>query len=304
MLSSDQSPGHVGSEARDRELGERQLTGIAGQHNDREEHQRYTDRDCESADPDRRGRRDEERCQHDAKGHTGPVDATTADRREPLEQVVAQRKRLAADHHPDDDDDKRHRVGDPGLGWKVLADLGLGDADRQAGYQGDREGAERSDERRRRGGKQKVGENLRLQRDDRDDQDRSESCQSTAERPVDRRDQIRGPAERGSRPLVLGDSARSKSKSRVSVEKPKPDGEERRDAEQDDAVGCDDDRAIDRPDVDRELARHEDRASGVVKDRDRLDRDQHPERGDHADERRHLPQGAHDDQVHKRAEHR
>ncbi len=38
-----------------------------------------------------------------------------ADRRQPLQQVVAQRQRLAADDEPDHDQDERHRGADAGL---------------------------------------------------------------------------------------------------------------------------------------------------------------------------------------------
>ena len=105
-----------------------------------------------------------------------------ADRRQPLQQVVAQRQRLAADDQPDHDQDEGHRGADAGL-FDVARHLGLGDADDQAGDQRDREGAEAGDQRRRGGGEDEVGEDRRLQGDDRDDQDRGEAGEAAAEAP-------------------------------------------------------------------------------------------------------------------------
>ena len=114
----DQTTGDVGAEPGDGVLRERELAGVAGEHDDRQQHDR---------DPERHGDRVDPLGllgQHHEDDHAGPEDrpvprhASVADHRQFFQEVVAQRQRTTAEHQDDDDDDERQRrCRDPG--WSV-----------------------------------------------------------------------------------------------------------------------------------------------------------------------------------------
>ena len=96
---------------------------------------------CVGTDSDDRRRRDA-----DGDDDGDRVDATAADGREALQEVVAQRQGLAPQEHPQDDHGERQRAGHARV-VDVAGQLGLADADRHAGGEGDRERPEAGDER-------------------------------------------------------------------------------------------------------------------------------------------------------------
>ena len=217
------------AEAGERELRERQLAGVAREHDDREQDQRDAEGDRERVHPDRRRHDHEHDRERGAEHDPGPVEAPRSDGRQALEQVVAQRKGLPADDHPDDDDEERHRASPVGRGeaparvvqlGDVAVDLGLGDAHGHAGGERDREGLEARDERRRRRRQHEVRHHRRLERRDRGDQDRRQAGETAAEPPVDRGDRVRRPAQRGRGPLVLCHRRRAEAEAGVPVQPP------------------------------------------------------------------------------------
>ena len=207
VLLSHQPGRGEGAEPADRVLRERQLPGITGEHDDREdEHpddqrgvhrgrplevEREVVEEQEPTDGD-----DEEPARHDAAPEVG----------EALEHMAAQRQRLAAHHEHHDDHEERQRpletgraVLDPervvqerGDVTGVGQDLGLGDPERDATEQRQREGAEPADQRDR---------ERRHRDDDREDgeaqpgvgceQDAGEAGRGPADRPRHRGEEVR-----------------------------------------------------------------------------------------------------------------
>ena len=101
-------------DAGERELPERQLTGVAGDDHDRQQHQAECERwsrtrPATAAAPEDDQRRERDRHDH----HERPYPARP-DRRQPLQEVVAEGEGLAPDHHPRDDEDEGHGIGETG----------------------------------------------------------------------------------------------------------------------------------------------------------------------------------------------
>ena len=92
------------------ELAEGQLSGVPGDHDDREQYETHREGGDEGVLPAWRYRHDEERCGHESGRHDARTYPAAADCRQALEEVVPQRQRLAAHDHPSDDHGERKRV--------------------------------------------------------------------------------------------------------------------------------------------------------------------------------------------------
>ena len=312
VLVPDEARREERAESTDRVLRERQLTCVSGQHDDRQDEHADDQRRVHRGRPGRVEREavqkqqgtdgdDEEPAGHD----------TGAEVREPLEDVAAQRERLAADHEHDDDHEERQRaleagrtVLDPervvqeiGDVTRVGEDFALSDPERDATEQRERERAESADQR---DGERRHGHH------DREDgqaeagvgceQDPGQSRGRAPDRPGDGGEQVRRPAERGHRPLVLRARGDREADRREPRERPQEERRRARDPEQDQAILLDDHAshlAVEaEPVVQRVVVRGEELVDLVevavpeLLTRESLEDDQHTEGGDEPHERR------------------
>ena len=96
----DQPAGDERPEAGERELGQRQLPGVARDHDDRQQHEAHGERRDEGVLPVERHERDDDTGDDQGDGeHSGP-DPSAAHGGQALQEVVAQRQCLAAQDHP------------------------------------------------------------------------------------------------------------------------------------------------------------------------------------------------------------
>ena len=91
VVHGDETAGDVGAEAGDRVLGERELTGVSGQHHDRQQHDRHAQRHRDGVDPLRLLRDHHEDDGAAPEQRPVPLDPAVADHRQLLQVVVAQR---------------------------------------------------------------------------------------------------------------------------------------------------------------------------------------------------------------------
>jgi hypothetical protein len=144
-----------------------------------------------------------------------------------LEGVPAKRQRATADDQHDDDDEERDRIGSPlkqrrgpHLDLQV-GDLGLEDADDQASHERQWERAEPADKGCGQGRHYQQGELEHLQPRDVHDEDGGRYGEGSAQRPVDRGDDVWRDTLGGSRPTALGDSAGGEAEPRCPVQEGK-----------------------------------------------------------------------------------
>jgi hypothetical protein len=107
----------------------------------------------------------------------------------------------------------------------------------------------------------------------RNDQDGRQPSERRSQRPVAGGDQVRGPAERGGRGLVLRDRAGAQAEQGALVEQMQEQGRDERDADQPHAV-LGDGRSGDREQLGGQLARYQLQAVAVSLDGDRGEHDE------------------------------
>ena len=190
VVHGDQPSCDEGTEAGDRVLGERELSGVAGQQHDRQQHDRHPQRDGHGVDPLRLLGQHQEHDHAAAEERPVPRHATVADHRQLLQVVVAQRERPPAEHEHDDDDEERQRWSEALLVAEP-PDQRLADAERESCCGGDRERTEVTDQCRRHRGQDQRRHHRDLQGDDGHDQDAGDGGEPRAQRPVQQRDAVR-----------------------------------------------------------------------------------------------------------------
>ena len=297
----DQPPCDVGAEAGNRVLGEGELSGVPGQHDDRQEDDRHPQRHGDGVDPLRLLRHHHEDDGAAAEQRPGPRDSTVAKHRLLLQVVVTQWQRPPPNDEDHDDDQERQRcskallIGEP-------SDQRLADAEGEPGDRGDGKRPEVADQRRRHRGQDQRRHRRDLQGDDRNHEDPGDGGDRRPQRPVQQRDPVGRQPDRCCRALALRHRLGGEAELARSIEHPQTERRRAPDADQDEAIDGDPDVSPQRDAIRRQPAL--DLTSvGAVADHDRrLDRDQHTERGDHADQRAGPSQRSHDHPVGERPE--
>ena len=125
------------------------------------------------------------------------------------------------------------------------------------------------------------------------DEDAGDGGDRRTQRPVHQCDPVGRQPDRCGGTLALGHRLGGEAELARPVEQPKTERRHAADGEQDEAVDRDPDVTPQRQPVGRQPALDLARVGAVADHDGRLDRDEHPERGDHPDERAGPPQGSH-----------
>ena len=173
----------------------------------------------------------------------------------------------------------------------------LADAEGEPGDRGDRERPEVADQRRGHRGEDQCRHRRDLQGDDRNDEDPGDGGDRRTQRPVHQCDPVRRQTDRCCRALALRHRLGREAELARSVEQPQPERRRAADADEDEAIDGDPDFFPQRDAIGRQPAGDLMRVGAVADHDGRLDRDQHTERGDDADQRARPSKGSHDDPV-------
>ena len=199
----DETAGDERAEAGDGVLAQRELAGVAREHDHREHDDPHAHHHGQPVDPLQFLGQHQEGDEAEAEQHPVPRKAPVADHRQPSQEVVAQRQRPSAKHEEDDDDNERERRAQPRL-IDEPPDQRLTDAERETGRRSDRERPEVGDERGGEAGQDQLGHRRHLQGDDRHDEDACRRGEGGSQRPVEHRDPIRRQPDGRRRTLALG----------------------------------------------------------------------------------------------------
>jgi len=298
----DEPAGDERGDPAERELRQRELSGVPEQHDDGQQDdapaQRHAECDHEFLGEDPTGQRgeDDERRDEDA-----PVDATRAQRRTLLSGGGARRQPLPAQHQQGDDDDERNGLLSALDVAEVARRQGLRDAERHRPGQRHPERRQIADQHRGEHGDDQQRHRVGRDPDEGRDEDAGHRRECASQSPGQRPEEMRRPPEGGRRARILGRRAHGEPDRAVPRPRPQRRGQYNGDAGEDQLVQAD----LDTGDVE-ELGR--DLRADLLREvtpfemRYALQQDQEPKCRHHAGQARGASQASHHEVVREDAQ--
>ncbi|CAB4810897.1 unannotated protein [freshwater metagenome] len=284
-------------------LCQRDLAGVAGDHDERADDQADEQLDLERLDvgawehePDQEERHDE------AEQHQAGRNLAGAECGHAAEALVLAGDGVAASDEVDGDEQEGNCCG-PARGLDVAGDERLRHAKGDASAGDDRERRELADDR---GGEDRHHQECdvaRPQPGDRHEHDHRQTGERSADGPVDCGDRVRRHCQRGSSARILGNCGGGDTECGVVIDRPEHEGDHDHHQHDDHAVlahCC----AEHRHRPGRQQATNDPRVPAVAPEGDAGDRDHQRQRGDDAGELRCLPHTPQDEQVEQPAQRR